>query len=268
MEKYEIIFQPGHKIALVEKGKTVFAAAISAGIHINSSCGGNGACGKCKVILKKGRIQCQDAGKISPQEKKKGYYLACRSIPESNLEIEIPRESLLDSGSIIAEDISTLKHKDVYTAPEAVEVAQPDISGDTFLRSPLANKIFLELPRPTLDDKISDLDRIYRAILAKQDIPVLQTGLINIRRLGALLRSCGWKITATLGKRNATTEIVLIEPGDTSTRNFGLAFDIGTTTISGQLIDLNSGKILATRAAYNRQASFGSDVITRIIFAE
>jgi uncharacterized 2Fe-2S/4Fe-4S cluster protein (DUF4445 family) len=96
----------------------------------------------------------------------------------------------------------------------------------------------------------------------------MQTGLVNIKKLGGLLRESNWEVTVTLGRRNETTEIVSIEPGDTSGRNFGIAFDIGTTTITGQLVDLNTRKVLGTRAAYNRQAVFGSDVISRIIYAE
>ena len=126
----------------------------------------------------------------------------------------------------------------------------------------------MELPPPTLEDKVSDLERLYRQICQIQDIPIMQTGLSNIRRLGELLRSSNWKITVTLGKRNGTTEIVLIEPNDTSHKNFGVCFDIGTTTISGQLVDLNTKKVLGTKATYNKQASFGSDIITRIIYAQ
>ncbi|MFA5090418.1 MAG: ASKHA domain-containing protein [Candidatus Omnitrophota bacterium] len=96
----------------------------------------------------------------------------------------------------------------------------------------------------------------------------MQTGLVNIRGLGELLRTSDWKVTVTLGSRNKTTEIVLIEPGDTSKSNFGVCFDIGTTTITGQLVDLNRDKVVGTRVTYNKQASFGSDVITRIIYAQ
>ena len=137
-----------------------------------------------------------------------------------------------------------------------------------FTYSPLSTKLYLELPAPSLEDKISDLERLYREIRRVQDIPIMQTGLSNIRRLGELLRSSDWKVTATLGIRNDTTEIVIIEPGNTSQRNFGLCFDIGTTTISGELVDLNNKKILGTKVTYNKQASFGSDIITRIIYAQ
>ena len=86
----------------------------------------------------------------------------------------------------------------------------------------------------------------------------------QVRRTPALKRL---ENPVTLGKRNGTTEII-VEPGDTSGRNYGFAFDIRTTTICGQLIDLNSKKILGTKAAYNKQSAFGSDAITRIIFAQ
>ena len=136
-----------------------------------------------------------------------------------------------------------------------------------FRHSPFATKIYLELPHPSLNDSISDLERLYRALRQLGEFPAVATGLFNIRQLGELLRDYDWKVTVTLGRRNDTVEIVLIEPGDTTSKNFGLCFDIGTTTISGQLIDLNSKKILGTKATYNQQAVFGSDVITRIVYA-
>ena len=95
----------------------------------------------------------------------------------------------------------------------------------------------------------------------------MQTGLANLKKLGHLFRESDWKVTVLLGKRNETTEIVSVEPGDTSDRNFGVAFDVGTTTVVGQLVNLNTKEVLGTKATHNRQAAFGSDVISRIIFA-
>ena len=155
----------------------------------------------------------------------------------------------------------------IYSASEEIESKDAVLSDKIFQHSPLAAKLYLELPLPSLNDTLSDLDRLFRGIRKAQDLPVMQTGLSNIRQLGELLRDSDWKITVTLGKRNDTVEIVLVEPGDTSSKNFGFCFDIGTTTISGQLVDLNTKKILGTRATYNKQASFGADVITRIIYA-
>ncbi|MDD5254909.1 MAG: ASKHA domain-containing protein, partial [Candidatus Omnitrophica bacterium] len=96
----------------------------------------------------------------------------------------------------------------------------------------------------------------------------IHAGLPAIRGLSDLLRASDWKVTLTLAKKlDDLIELVNVEPGDTSGRNFGVCFDIGTTTVSAQIIDLNTKKVLGTKATYNKQSAFGSDVITRIIYA-
>jgi len=267
MEKFKVTFYPDNKTIEVEKGKTILSAAISAGVYINSSCGGDGVCGRCKVILKKGQVLAQPTGRISLDERRQGIYLACLTTIQSDLEVTVPTESRLVFEKLTPEELE-LRLKGLFTESEEVESAESIVDEEIFVHSPLATKLYLELPTPTLDDKISDLERLYRQIRRIQDIPIMQTGLANIRRLGEVLRSSDWKVTVTLGKRNGTTEIVLVEPGDTSHKNFGLCFDIGTTTITGQLVDLNTKKVQGTKATYNNQASFGSDVITRIIYAQ
>lgn len=257
MDKFKVTFFPENKTVEADKGSTLLFCAISAGIYINSSCGGDGVCGRCKVIVKKGFVQTQPTGRISQEERKAGYILACLATVQSDLEVEIPPESLLGADRI-----------SVYTQAEEVEKGESVISEDLFIHSPLATKLFLELPKPTRADRISDLERLNRQIRKIKDIPIMQTGLVNIRRLGELLRSSDWKVTVTLGNRNKTTEIVLIEPEDTSSKNYGIAFDIGTTTLTGQLVDLNSKKVLGTKITFNRQATFGADIISRIIYAQ
>ena len=96
----------------------------------------------------------------------------------------------------------------------------------------------------------------------------MQMGLANIKKLPRLLRESGWEVTVTLGNRNGTAEVVLIEPGDRSGKNFGVALDIGTTTIVAYLVDLKSQKVLGAKASYNPQVDFGEDVISRIIYAQ
>jgi len=268
MAKVTVKFYPDNKQIQIEKGKTVLSAAISAGVQINSSCGGDGVCGRCKVIIKSGKVETQPTGRITLEEKRKGYLLACLTTIESDLEVEVPAESRLDLDKVTESEAYLQRLKGIFTDSVEVDKGVSILPEDVFTHSPLATKLYLEIPKPNLEDKISDLERVYREIRKRQDIPIMQTGLANVRRLGRLLRSSDWKVTATLGNRNGTVEIVLIEPGDTSTRNFGIAFDIGTTTISGQLTDLNTKQILGTKAKFNRQASFGTDVITRIIFAQ
>ncbi|MFH1269833.1 MAG: ASKHA domain-containing protein [Candidatus Omnitrophota bacterium] len=267
MEKYKVTFYPDNKTIEVEKDKTILSAAISAGVYINTSCGGDGVCGRCKVILKKGQVLTQPTARLTIEDRKKGIHLACLTTIQGDLEVEVPPESRLDLEKLTPEEID-LRLKGLYSESEEIEPAESVLGEEIFSHSPLATKIYLELPPPDLDDKISDLERLYRHIRRDKDIPIMQTGLSNIRRLGELLRASDWKVTVTLGKRNGTTEIVLVEPGNTANKNFGVAFDIGTTTISAQLVDLNTKKVLGTKATYNKQASFGSDIITRIIYAK
>lgn len=262
MEKFKITFQPDNKTIEVEKDKTILSAALSAGIYINSACGGDGVCGRCKVILRKGKVLAQGHGTLTKEEKDRHMYLACATSVHSDLEVEIPSESRMD-----LEKTTSTELRGLYSESEEIEL--PSIKpGEVFIHSPLATKIYLELPEPNIDDKLSDLERLYRKIRSSQNIPSIQTGLSNIRQLGELLRDSNWKVTVTLGKRNDSVELVLVEPGNTLNKNFGLCFDIGTTTITGQLVDLSSKKIIGTRITYNKQASFGSDVITRIIYAQ
>jgi uncharacterized 2Fe-2S/4Fe-4S cluster protein (DUF4445 family) len=266
MEKFKITFYPDNKSIEVEKDKTILSAAISAGVYINSACSGEGVCGRCKVVLRSGKVITQPNGAISLEEKRRHVYLACLTTIHSDVEVEIPPESRLDFQNLSPQELE-LRLKGLYSESEEIEQVIPGLTEKIFKHSPLATKIYIELPKPTIEDSLSDLERLYRQVRKIQDIPVMQTGLANIRQLGELLRDSEWKVTVTLGKRNDTVEIVLVESGDTSKMNFGLCFDIGTTTISCQLVDLNSKKVLGTKATYNKQASFGADVITRIIYA-
>ncbi len=268
MEKFKILFKPDNVEVEADRGEVLLSTAIKAGIYINSSCGGDGVCGRCKVIIDKGKFRTEPTGRITQDERKKGYALACLTTIEGDLTVRVPAGSRLDIKKIKEEDAKLLRLKGIYSQAEDTPEAAEEISlKEVFAHSPLATKIYLELPPPTLDDKVSDLERLYREIRKAKDVPIMQTGLTNIKRLGALLRQSDWKVTVLLGKRNETTEIVSIEPGDTSTKNYGVAFDIGTTTVAGQLVNLNTKEALGTKVTHNRQVVFGDDVITRIVYA-
>ena len=266
MDKFKVTFLPDNKTVEVAKDTTILAAAISAGVYINSACGGDGVCGRCKVIVKIGKVLTQPTGIISLDERKKGLHLACLTTVHSDLEVEVPPESGLSLEGLTPEQMHKIT-KGIYEKSEEVQTQKALVDG-IFKHSPFTSKIYLEMPAPNLNDKISDLERLTRQIKRAKDVPLAHTGLTNVRELSELLRSAEWKVSVTLGDKDGIVEILLIEPGDTSGKNFGFCFDIGTTTITGQLVDLNSKKILGTRATYNKQISFGSDVITRIIYAK
>lgn len=267
-EKFTVTFLPDNEKIEVAKGTDLLSAATASGVYIASSCGGEGVCGRCKVIIKKGEVKKELSGRISIEERKKGYTLACRTTILSDVVVEVPASSrLADLDTIKEEDAKLLRLKGIYSQAVDVDQGKSIVKEGVFAHSPLATKLYLELTPPTLNDTLSDLERLYKKIREKSDIPMMQTGLANIKRLGRLLRQSDWKVTVTLGKRNGTTEIVLIEPGDTSDRNYGVALDIGTTTVTAQLVNLNTNEILFTKATHNKQASFGDDVISRIIYA-
>ncbi|NQS99762.1 MAG: 2Fe-2S iron-sulfur cluster binding domain-containing protein, partial [Candidatus Omnitrophica bacterium] len=267
-EKYTVtFFHPQPSKVEVNKGRDLLSSAIAAGVHLNSSCGGDGVCGRCKLIVKKGQIKTEPSGRISRDQRQKGYVLACQTTVHSDVQVEVPVESRLDFDRISEEDQKLLRLKGMYSQAEDIDKGKSLLEEGLFAHGPLATKLFLQLPQPSLTDSISDLERLYREIKKNRDIPILQTGLTNIKRLGRLFRESGWQVTVLLGKRNGTVEIVSVEPGDTSLRNYGIALDIGTTTVSGQLVNLNTNEILGTKVTHNKQASFGSDVITRIVYA-
>ncbi|MCD5401552.1 ASKHA domain-containing protein [candidate division NPL-UPA2 bacterium] len=266
MSECKVTFYPEGKSVTVERGDDLLHAAVAAGVYINSSCGGDGVCGRCRVIIKKGEVVSDPTGRLSDGERKKGYCLACRTTVKTDVEAEVPPESRLEEEQILTEEAKVSRLAGLYSRAEEIEVI-PEREETLFTHSPLATKMYLELPPPTLQDNISDLERLYREIRKNGDIPLMQTGLANVKKLGRLLRESNWRVTVTLGKRNGTVEIVFIEPGDTSRKNYGVAIDVGTTTVVAQLVNLNTRQVLGTKATHNTQASYGEDIISRIIYA-
>ncbi|MDP8230160.1 MAG: ASKHA domain-containing protein [Candidatus Gorgyraea atricola] len=268
MKDIKITFLPEKKAISVDKGTDLLTASIKAGIHIYNSCGGEGVCGRCKVIVKKGKYDTEYSGRISEKERKKGYVLACRTIPQSDLEVLIPEESRLGDIEVLTEETKTKRLAGLYTPAEKIEEEHHKTRAKVFKHGPLSTKLSLKLPPPSIDDNCGDVERLFREIRKDKNIPVMQMGLANIKKLPRLLRESNWEVTVTLGNRNGTTEIVLVEPGSRSAKNLGVALDIGTTTIVAYLIDLKSQQVLAAKASYNPQVDFGEDVISRIVYAK
>ncbi len=267
MSEFTITFLPEKKSIRINKGIDLLTASIKSGIHIYNSCGGEGVCGRCKIIVKNGKFVTEHSGRISEKERKKGYVLACRTTPESDMKVLIPEESRLGNIEVLTESAKEKRLAGLYSPAEEIEERQYRKDLKIFKHGPLSTKLFLKLPRPCIDDNVADTERLFREIRKDKNIPVMQMGLANIKKLPRLLRESNWQVTATLGNRNGTIEVVLIEPGDRSKNNFGIALDIGTTTIVAYLVDLRSQKVLGAKASYNPQVDFGEDVISRIIYA-
>ena len=263
MSRPKVIFLPDRKEIIIEEGITLLEAADLAGVHINNLCGGQGVCGECKVRITKGIVEksTKSISLLSKEEIQQGYALACQTPVRDNLEVEIPVGARLEGEQILMEG-ETL----TFSIPEEIE-RHPQEEARVSFYSPLTMKIHLKLPLPTLEDNLSDLERIYREIQRKVNKSDPEIELYKIRGLARILRKNEMRITVTLGRKNDKFKILQIEGEDTSKRNFGIALDIGTTTVVAQLVDMNSKEILGTKASHNRQSRYGEDVISRIIYA-
>ena len=260
-----VTFQPGDHRATVAEGTNLLTAAIAAGVRIRSECGGEGVCGQCKVIVRDGPVTADPGDRLTEAERCSGCVLACRATVHGDAQIEVPPESRREGGQVLIEEggVAAPMFAGLASVQRGVEL----VERVPYTPSALSAKLFLQLPPPTADDNISDLDRLERGIRRARDVPQMQMGLAELRRLPRLLRDADWRVTVTLGQRGECTEVVMVEPGDTGGRNFAVVLDIGTTTVVASLVDLNARQVLGTKGTLNPQATYGEDVITRIIYA-
>jgi uncharacterized 2Fe-2S/4Fe-4S cluster protein (DUF4445 family) len=263
MNKHKILFLPHNIEITVTHGENLIRAAMEAGVHINASCGGEGVCGKCRVIIEKGDVEGGISEKLSTEDLNKGYRQACLATVQSDLVVRIPIESEVDAGIL-----------NLQTTPRRTariwEMNLEDLKEKGLFIPPVEKK-YLQVPEPTLQDNLPDVTRLVSFLKAKHDEHRLVVRLPVIRKIPDILRKDGFRVTATLARpvqSGRKTHIINVQPGDTTDRNYAIAVDIGTTTIYGQLINLKTGDVLAQFGDYNGQISYGEDVISRIIYAD
>lgn len=244
-----VTFFPQGKTAEVPAGSTLLTAAHLAGVSIPSVCGGEGVCGRCRVLVRLGQVKAQPTPLLSPQELAAGYVLACQARVEEDVVVEVPAESQ-------AEEIPAPEK------PREAKLTTP------FPLSPLAHKVFLTLPPPTLEDNVGDQERLFREIRRELGVSTLIVELGVLRELPALLRSAGWQVTAALAHKDEATEVLQLEPHDRSREAFGVALDVGTSTVVANLLHLGTGEVLDMEAKYNSQRIHGAEVTRRILAAE
>ncbi len=238
-------------------------AARQAGVHINASCGGSGVCGKCRILVESGRLAEGRGTKMSEAEYAEGLRQACLAKIESDCVVRIPADSELKGGSLATEvpvrnrarmhlfDIDSAKEEGIFAPP--------------------VEKLFVELPRASAADNMADAGRVIQGLKNQYDEKpadhsphrAAQTPEDYTRG-----RFPGHRHPGPAGQRQRQEHRRQHPARQLGTRNFGLAFDIGTTTVYGNLVDLQSGKVLASGGDYNGQLGYGEDVISRIIYAE
>jgi uncharacterized 2Fe-2S/4Fe-4S cluster protein (DUF4445 family) len=253
--KHKVTFLPDNVTVTVDNNTNLFKALNTAGGYVLSSCGGKGNCGKCKVVIKQGNVESgKSRSFLSAEEAEQGYVLACLSRVTDDLIVEIPAESRMQA-----------KHK-IATGANPDEVEQLRRSVGCCLESRI-NRVYLELNPPTIDDNISDFERLRRALeQAGVKAAQLHVNYMVLTKLPHVLREGGWKVTVSL-HMSTGLEVLDIFPGDAVKTCYGAAVDIGTTTIVVYLVDMADGHIIGTASTYNSQGKCGDDVITRIVYA-
>ncbi|MCC6192379.1 MAG: DUF4445 domain-containing protein [Anaerolineales bacterium] len=216
------------------EGTTVFNAANWAGLPIDSTCGGRGTCGKCKVRLVRGADGVSEADHrfIAEAELAAGWRLSCRAAVHGECVAEVPR---------------------LMSSPKAALLGY----GQHVLLDPNVAKVYLKLDEPTLEDQRGDLTRLLDALRVEgwdvRPDPALW------RALPGVLRDSDWTVTAVV----VGDELIAVEPGDTSAEAYGVAVDVGTTTVVAAVVNLMTGAVVAIKSTLNGQAAFGADVISR-----
>src|SRR4051812_3086935 len=223
---------PAQRRVRVPPGVTVFDSASWNGIAIDSTCGGHGTCHKCKVQLTPATpVTTHDTRTFSRDQLDGGWRLACLAQATRDHEVVVPP---------------------LTTRPKAATVG---VGRQVILR-PAVQKRYVELDEPHLGDQRSDLDRLLAAIDDLEPVADLHV----LRRLPTVLRQAGFKVTAVV----VDESLIDVEPGDTTSLRYAIAFDLGTTTVVATLIDTATGPPAAVASMLNKQQPFGGDVITRI----
>ncbi|WP_022664512.1 ASKHA domain-containing protein [Desulfospira joergensenii] len=260
---HTIKFLPHNTQIKVEENESLIRAAMEAGVHINASCGGSGACGKCRVLIEEGEVAGGISEHLDPEDREKGYRLACMARVVSDITVRIPVESQMETSRLNRQPVNRHTAKAMHVNVEELK--------EHGLFIPPVEKIFLELDPAVAGDNQADVARIINHLRLHHDEHRLIMSLNLIRKVPDLIRQGDFKVTATIVRpvrKDGKNRIVNIEPFDTTNRNFAIAVDVGTTTVYGQLLDLLTGQVLAEHGEFNGQISYGEDVITRIIFAE
>jgi uncharacterized 2Fe-2S/4Fe-4S cluster protein (DUF4445 family) len=263
MAKYKVTFLPEYKEVEVDEDTTLLEAAGKAGVYINSLCGGEGLCGECRVQVISGNARADKhaIGFFSKEEVINHYVLACQTPVESDMVIQVPAKSRLELEKIITGEPPL-----TYCKPGKVALhRQPCDPASMF--DPLVAKLYLQLPQPSTDDNIADIDRVTRELRKKLSYSSYEISLACLQGLTDKLRNNDWKVTATVAKHNSTGRLIQIEAADTTIKNYGIAVDVGTTTVVVQLVNLKNGEVAGVEANHNLQARYGEDVISRMIFA-
>ena len=259
MAEHTVIFDGVKQPVRVPTGTLLSEAAHLAGVDIGQPCGGQGRCGRCAVQITQGSVRRRSTLRLSPEDVAQGFALACQSVVEGDISVTVPPQEKIE--------------RRLTTDRTAIEVSVPTDYDPAYSQS--IRRISLQLNPPRMDDQTDDWSRLRTALRQNTGIDDIQISLNLLRKMGAVLRENNWQITVItdahieLDGNRSDERLVAILPDLVPVDDpiYGLAIDIGTTTVTVWLVDLITGKVEGQASEYNGQISRGEDVISRIIFS-
>ncbi|HLE14383.1 MAG TPA: ASKHA domain-containing protein [Anaerolineales bacterium] len=258
MAEHTVLFDCAEQPVRVPTGTLLAEAAHLAGVEIAQPCGGQGRCGRCAMQVTSGAVRRRSTIRLSDEDLGLGFALACQTVIEGDLTVAVPPQEKIER---------------LLTSDRTVgEVAVPpgyDIRLDQTIQA-----VSLSLDPPDMSDQTDDWSRVQTALRQQAGIQEVQVSLGLLQKLGYLLRSSDWQVTALLDLQawdrvEQPPRLIDLLPGSYIGLPplWGAAIDIGTTTVTVWLVDLITGQVVAQVAQYNKQIARGEDVVSRIIFA-
>lgn len=257
----KVIFKPQGKEIQCEVGEKLLDAARKADVFIDAPCNGSQSCGKCKVKLLEGKCDTEKTVHISDEEWEQGYILACATKVTEDIVIEVPSKL---SSSMHGMKI---EGSDKKVDQKLFERGRKFLEDNGLAYSTNIEKKYMELDKPSIDDNISDIDRIERHVRQALEIDGIDFRLDILRKVPTVLREDDFNITLTYLKKKNKITILNIEPGNKEDYLYGLAVDIGTTSVVVCLVNLLTNEVIEKASSGNAQIKYGADVINRIVFA-
>jgi len=258
MAEHTVIFDLADQAVKVSTGTLLSEAAELAGIDIMQPCGGQGRCGRCAVQIVSGTARRRSSLRLSPEDIASGYALACQTVVESDVEVLVPPQEKIE--------------RRLTTDRMAAEISVPETY--VFHRDQSIRRMSPSISPPTMDDQTDDWSRLQTALRQQAGIGDLQVSLKSLRKLSSALRDGDWTVSVTLDSQSwdcpdCPARVIDVQAGQipADTPIWGIAVDIGTTTVTVWLVNLITGEVRAQASEYNGQISRGEDVISRIIYS-
>ena len=257
----KVFFKSHNKEVQCEVGENLLDLARKADIFIDAPCNGSQSCGKCKVKLLDGKCDTEKNIHISDDEWEQGYILACATKVTEDIVVDVPSKLSSSMHGMKIEGSDKKVDKDLFDRAKKL-IDDNGISYNTNIE-----KRYIELEAPSLDDNISDIDRLERQVRQDFGIKGIDFRLDILRKMPKVLRKSDFKVTLTYVRKKNKITILNIESGNREGELYGLAIDIGTTSVVVCLVNLITNEVIEKASSGNAQIRYGADVINRIVFA-